>query len=439
MVVASVLSALSFETGSRIGTILPIVAVLGVGMLTLAVSRFDVFVAAILLIRASLDAAKISASSVDATGAISLLFIVTGIAWLAVQRKRPTVESSPFVPSPFVPPLTALVVAGTCSIAFSKLPMAAAIEVVRLATVLVIVAVLNRLLVDRQRIKLILSAVFASSIVPVLVALFQIATGRVSYFPGGFSRVQATFEHPNPFAAYLTMLIILGAALYRHLPGGYRLLMLALLCCYAGLLVATYARGEWIAAVAGLLVVGFLDNRRLFMAVLVGAVVLVLTIPSIQARFADLSQAERPSGAPGNSLAWRVEYWRQILNLQTDPLFGIGLRSVELSAEAAKAPHNDFIRVYVETGLVGLLAYLWLIFVLLRQSVRAVARAPDGLASALAAAFAAAVTSFLLLSLIGNLISQLVILWYFVAIASAGVAVSRHALDHPLEQDAVST
>jgi putative inorganic carbon (HCO3(-)) transporter len=432
VVVVSALSGLAFGAGSRVGAVVPIVVVAAAGLLALAMSRFELFVATILLVRASLDAAKVSGSSVDATGAISLLFIVAGILWLVAQREHSRVE-----PSPFVPALVMLVVVSALGITSTGAPVPTAIEVMRLATVPVIFAVLNRLLVDGRWIGLILGAVFASSVVPVAVGLFQIATRRVSYFPGGFERVDSTFTHPNPFAAYLTMLIILGAALFRYVPARYRPLALALLGSYAALLIGTYARGAWIATAVGLAIVGLLDNRRLLAALLVGAVVLSLAVPSIRGRFEDLSQPVRLTGGPGNSLAWRVGYWRQVLALQDDPLLGIGLGGVEASTEAAKLPHNDLIRMYVETGLAGLLAYLWLILALLRQSARAVARSPDGAARGIATAFAGATAAFLLLSLVGNLISQLVILWYFAAIAAAGVAASRRALDRGVEEDLI--
>lgn len=434
VLVASVVSGLSFGAGSRVWTIVPIAAVIAVGLLTLAVTRFELFVAAILLGRASLDVAKLSGSSIDASGAISLLFIVAGIVWLLVQRERSRIQ-----PSPFVPALAVLVAVSVLGITSSSAPMRTAIEVMRLATVLAVLAVLNRLLVDRRRIQLILGAIFASSVVPVAVGLLQIATGRVSYFPGGFERVEGTFRHPNPFAAYLTMLIILGAALFRYLPPRYRPPMLMLLCSYTALLIGTYARGAWIATVVGLAIVGVLDNRKLLAALLVGTVVLTLAVPSIRGRFEDLSQPVRLTGGPGNSLAWRVGYWRQVLALQDDPLLGIGLGGVEASGGTARLPHNDLIRVYVETGVIGLFAYLWLIVALLRHGLRAIVGSPAGLARGIGTAFAAATVSFILLSLVGNLISQLVILWYFAAIAAAGVAVSRGALDPRLEEAPTAT
>lgn len=425
-VVASVAAGAGLAEGSRTAFVLPIVAAGILCLAALAAARFEFFVAVILLVRASLDATKVTSSSADVTGAISVLFIMAGAVWLAGQRAEHDVE-----PSPFAVPFAALVLAGALSIFSSHFPLSSAIESIRIGTVVVIFAVLNRLLASWRQIRLIVAAVFMSSIVPIATASYQLLKGLAHPYPGGFARVQSTFVHPNPFAAYLVLLAVLGAAIYPYLQKRSRPWMLALLACYGGLLIATYTRGAWIAAIAGMVVVGLLQQKRLLAILAVTIVVLVITVPSIGGRLADLSEQQKPSAAAGNSLVWRFRYWEETLSLQTNPLLGIGLRSVELSTAAEKAPHNDLIRVYVETGIIGLLAYTWLLIVLVREARRALARAAPGLARGLAAGFSGALTGFLLLSLVGNLISQLVILWYFATIAATAVAASRLASEHP--------
>jgi O-antigen ligase len=124
---------------------------------------------------------------------------------------------------------------------------------------------------------------------------------------------------------------------------------------------------------------------------------------------------------------WRIQYWQQVLTLQDNPLLGIGFKEVELTNAAAKAPHNDPIRVYVETGMIGLAAYVWLLVRLGVEARTSLRRAPRGLPRGLAVAFAASWTGFVVLSLTANVITQLVILWYFVTIVALATASSRFA------------
>ena len=85
----------------------------------------------------------------------------------------------------------------------------------------------------------------------------------------------------------------------------------------------------------------------------------------------------------------------------------------------------------VETGLVGLAAYLTLLgalVVVARRGLRAARRAGAGAA----AAFVASLASFLLVSLSSNVITQSVLLWYFLALAMAAQATYGTAAGDPL-------
>jgi O-antigen ligase len=167
----------------------------------------------------------------------------------------------------------------------------------------------------------------------------------------------------------------------------------------------------------------------------VGAIIVAagIMIPSVGVRLADLSENQKESGAPGNSLIWRFEYWQEVLALQDNPMLGIGFKEVTLTetGDTATRAHNDPIRVFVETGFVGLAAYLWLFFTLGRQARETLRRAPPGLPRGLAIAFAASFVGLVLMSLAANLITQLVILWYFFTIVALAMARSNFPSAEP--------
>ena len=425
-IVAAEFAGSGARNSDRAAFLIPVAAAVGIGLLFLAASRFEYFVLTILLARASLDAAKIGGGAIDATGALSVLFIAAAVVWLIAQRADPDAE--PSATAPLMPPLVAFVGVAALGLFFSHDPLASGVEWVRLGTLVAIVAVLGRIIRDERMIRLTLIAVLASAVVPVSVGLLQSAHGAGSVNAAGLDRIRGTFAHSNPFASYLFLMITLAVSVFPHVARRWRIVLAVYVVACGALLVLTYTRGAWVALLAALIVIGILQDRRIFLVLLVAAIGLAILVPSIGVRLSDLSQEEKVTGAPGNSLVWRFGYWKQVLALQTDPLVGIGLKEVELTDPSEVPPHNDLVRVYVETGIAGLAAYLWLAVVLWMESVHTWRRAPAGLARGLAVASVASLAGVMMLSLVANVITQLVILWYFfaiVALAMAAVARDR--------------
>jgi O-antigen ligase len=285
-----------------------------------------------------------------------------------------------------------------------------------------------------------LVAVYLSLAIPALVGAYQVATKTGFHVSAEFSRVRGTFDHPNPFSIYLTMLIVMGVALLLKIERRVvKLLLIGAVALCSVFLLLTYTRSAWIATLAGLLVVAFYEGKRLLPIMGFAVVLVVMLVPSVAMRFSDLSTQTTQSGAAGNSLVWRFEYWQQALQLSDNPAVGAGLRTVQAETDVSKEPHNDFIRVYVETGLIGLSAYLWFLFSLARTARRSIRNTRSPLEHSVAVGFAGCLAAFLLLSLVSNVISQLVILWYFLAFAVAAAAGPRLERTRMLSLDAGAT
>jgi putative inorganic carbon (hco3(-)) transporter len=420
VVLAAVSAGFGAQRSDRASFLIPVVAAGGAGLVFLAVSRFEYFVLTILAVRASLDAAKIGGGSIDATGAVSVLFVIAAVFWLIAQRQDE--DAPPSATAALMPPLVAFVAAAALGLLISHDPLASSIEWVRLGTIVAIVAVLGRILRDDRMLRLGIIAILGSAVVPLLVAARQSLHGSGALTAEGLDRIRGTFQHSNPFASYLFLMITLAVALFPHVSRRWKIALVPYVLACGGLLVLTYTRGAWVALVVALIVIGILQDRRIFYALIAGVVVLALLVPSIGVRLSDLSQEEKVTGAPGNSLVWRFGYWKQVLDMQTNPLVGIGLKEVELTTPSEVPPHNDLVRVYVETGIAGLAAYLWLSVVLVLESWRAWRRAPAGLARGLSVAALASLAGVMMLSLVANVITQLVILWYFFAIIALAMA-----------------
>lgn len=405
--------------------LIPLGAVAAVVLTMLACTRFEAFVIAILLVRTSLDALKLGPGSsvgLDPAAAVAVLFMAAGALWLVARRRL----APPAPASPLRWPMAFFLLAGLVSAMSSPRLGASLLEAARIAAVVMMVLVLEALLVKRSYARPLLIAVFGSAVIPLAVAAYQVSSGTRIFQAGGFSRITGTFLHPNPFAIYLTLVLVMGMALVPHVRGWARVGLVALIGPCVVFLILTYTRTAWIAALVGLLVVGALQSRKLIVGLLVGAAVILVAVPSVLGRFADVGEERHLSGTPGNSLVWRFEYWGTALSLvEGHTITGIGLKMTQFETEEAKAPHNDFIRTYVETGLLGLGAYLALLVALVRTARRSVATALPGLDRGLAVGFAGCVTAFLLISVVSNVISQVVLLWYVAAFAVLTASVQR--------------
>ena len=111
---------------------------------------------------------------------------------------------------------------------------------------------------------------------------------------------------------------------------------------------------------------------------------------------------------------------------QPNPVTGIGLDMTQYKTDAAKQPHNDFIRAYVETGCSVCSPTSRCSGSCSAPESRPCARTRPGHRDrGIAAGFLGCAVAFVLQSLAANVISNVVSLWYLVAFAAAASFVAR--------------
>jgi putative inorganic carbon (hco3(-)) transporter len=393
--------------------IAPLAAAAAVAGAVLAATRFTLFVLLLLVVRSGVD----SVSGVEFASfnvVLSVAFLVIGLLWVAADIRGGGARTRTWAPS------VALLAACLLSLTASENPTVGLVEFLRIASGLLMLEVLQRLVRDTKRLRQLLTAMMLSLVVPVGVGLYQALTGSGALNIATFDRVIGTFKHPNPFAIYLVLLLLAAIAMFPHLRTPGRVLLGVVAVPALVCLLFTYTRTGWIGLVVGALVIGILQSRRLIAAVVALVVVVLLLDPSASARLSDLSATETVSGATPNSLVWRVEYWQQTVHLaEGRPMTGLGLDMVRNTAQAELQPHNDFVRVGAELGVFGLAAYIWLLCALIGTARRALG-ATRGLRRDVrrggAVAAAAAVSALLLMSVTSNVLSQVALLWYTAAV-----------------------
>ena len=240
-ITAAVVGGLAAPEADRTMVLLPVAVAIGLAALVLAATRFEVFVGCILFVRASIDTIDFGSRTLDAAGAISVLFVGASCLWLLARQEDSAQPTSPV--AGLLPPIAALFLCALISVLFSEHPLESLVEVVRFGTLIVIVATLGRVVRDERSMRFVLIAALGSAIVPLLVAFRQITGGGGVFTASGLGRVRGTFLHSNPFAAYLFLMIILAVSLYPHVERRWKLVLGPLTIACGVCLTATYARG----------------------------------------------------------------------------------------------------------------------------------------------------------------------------------------------------
>jgi putative inorganic carbon (HCO3(-)) transporter len=435
------LSGLAMDSGSKMLIVLPLAAAVAVAMAVLALTRFSAYVALMLVLRSALDVFKLSGSSagstatnstsargLDPSSLLAVLFLLMAALWLAAQHRR-----QGGLPTPTWTRRAVLwfVAAAALSVLGSANMQSSALELLRVFATVMMFVVLEQLLADRSAVKRILVAIYCAMLFPLLYTAYGLASGSArTDLKGGYTRIAGTFQSSNDFGRFLMFMLIMAAAIYPHLNRRWRKLLFLLMIPSYAFLMLTYTRTALLGTVFGLIVVGIMQSKRLLLTLAVVAVCAVVAVPSLSSRFSSLgNSASAPGtvGPSGNSLAWRLSYWSEVLPLaNSNPVTGIGINMTQYNTDAAKQPHNDFVRAYVEMGLLGFGAYVTMLISLLALGRRAARAGPRGtLDRGIGVGFLGCAVAFVAVSAAANVMSNVVTLWYLFAFAAAASAVVR--------------
>lgn len=419
------------ENGFDLGSLARLGLVVGVLLAIVWLRRFEYFLLLVLVIRPVLDVAKSGGGIPVLPSALAGVLVLGVVLWLAGQAYAGTLR-----PVSLLGRLSLLLLSlMTVSAAFADDQIRSVLQVARLAAAVAVFLALEQLLTTTARRRRLVVACLLSTVIPIVIGAVQVLGAGGGKAEKGLSRLTGTFLHPNAYGFYLVLMLLVATAIYRHVSGWHRVLVAFVLVAGGAELLFTYSRGSWLAIVVGLLVIGAVQSRKLLVLMPVGLALVPLLFPSVLVRVSDLSQTTTTSGTPGNSLFWRLDHWITVLEgARGHELIGIGPGGSDVLGESVLPPHNDFLRMYVETGTFGFLTYLAVLASALFLCVRVLRRPGlQGLDRGLAVGTLACITAFSVGSIGGNLISQVVILLYlfsFLAVVS-GLAHSTSRTPHP--------
>ncbi|MBN1592947.1 MAG: tetratricopeptide repeat protein [Candidatus Coatesbacteria bacterium] len=278
-------------------------------------------------------------------------------------------------------------------------------EFLRIASLLALFVLMTAVTLSGRAQMIAASAVCVASGISVL-GIVHFMTGAI--FPSirdsyGFPMFGATLGHDNYAGQYLIAVIPLGMAIAaasiekgRILKGVLALIGSSMMLIFLSI---TFSRGAWAGLLASIIVFAAILLRRYrardkipdggsrrhaaiagltFAAIFMTVGILSFTLSEREKGTSALEKAQKSVDLSDAPVAFRLNLWKGALRLVKEhPLFGVGCGafpiyypSVRLPEEhriagagiSVRSPHNDYIKLITETGLVGFLASIYLLF-----------------------------------------------------------------------------
>lgn len=261
---------------------------------------------------------------------------------------------------------------------------------------------LPNILTSEHRLKTMITAILIGMGVTCLFGIYQFAgdlAGLPTSLTGlrelytkdvlGFPRIQSTALEPLYFANYLLLPLSLLLTLFLKKQSPFSRNVSVILLLLAGInFVLTVSRGGYIAGTASVLVVAVFTLRQLLtVRNLVTVMVVVALVGFISVRFLNQGEAlekfvdHAQNIFGGASYSERVETYavayRAILE---HPVLGIGMGSFGpyasyhpyiVPSQGYQIVNNEYLELAAENGILGLLAFLIILFTLAARTVKA--------------------------------------------------------------------
>jgi O-antigen ligase len=215
--------------------------------------------------------------------------------------------------------------------------------------------------------------------------------------PLGYAGVNgvATFEAE-------LMLFVMGLAAY--LKKSWKLAAWGLLVFSGYCLLFSFSREAYAGILVGAFLLGLMKQRWLLLALLVFLMSWQSLVPtSVQERV--LMTYDTNEQALDTSAQDRVTIWNDAMNLfQQNPAVGIGFDTYKYLHRVTiyTDTHNYFLKVMVETGVVGLLFFLWLLMKMSWMGFRLFRTAEDPFLKSLGLAFCVVMACVFVVNFFGD-------------------------------------
>jgi O-antigen ligase len=380
--------AAALAAGALLGfsdlVLIPLGVLAVVAMLVFGLARPALFVVVFLIARPLLDDYSnntAGGSGLNLGGGLGVLVVVVALGYALTTKKKLVTPRASF-PSLIVLLLT-LAFAGWAFLNYhSALGVRPVSEIARLCALFSLYFLAVNLFGSIEGARRIVVVAALSALIPAIDGIVQWIGGAPVKENVDLGRISGPFTGPNPFGDYLAFGAIVLIALPRDwLPRGIRLAGIAVM---AGALIGTYSRVGYILFLGGVLALGWRVHRLAALGAVVGAVIVVLAVPTVHDRVLPKESPASSQEQTYESFSWRLENWRGLLKqYEHSPVAGYGVETVPFVNPRVTTvnghlsrfgggfdAHNLAIKSLVEGGPLLLLAWAALILTFIGIALR---------------------------------------------------------------------
>lgn len=302
---------------------------------------------------------------------------------------------------------------------------------------------------DVRQIRILLLCICISAFLADRSFYSNVGTRNLSHFSYDV-RDGATFGYTgaNGAAAFETEFGLFLLAIYAYEKNRYlKLLLLGMIAFSVYCLMYAFSRGAYVAFVVGVFYIALVNQRKLLILLVALAFTWQIVVPTaVQERI--FMTYNNESGEDLNqeldaSAADRVSLWQDAMDLiPTNPLLGTGFNTYAYMHRVSvyKDTHNYYLKVLVETGMIGLTLFLLVLFQMFRYPFKLFRTATDPFLKSVGLGLSAAVLGSVVLNLFGDrwsYIEYMGFMWTMLGCAVRGLELEREKKAQELQPAAV--
>jgi len=174
--------------------------------------------------------------------------------------------------------------------------------------------------------------------------------------------------------------------------------------------IYTFSRGAYLAVLAGLFFMGLVKDKRILILLFVFLIFWRSLVPVAVVERIDMTRNEQ--GELEDSAAQRIVLWNIAWNMfKESPIIGKGFDTFQIHTEADT--HNMYMKILAEMGVMGLLAFLFLLYQAFFVGWRLYKAAKDNFFKSLGLGFCTCVLSLMITNAFGDRWTYLSMASYF--------------------------
>ncbi|BBO85870.1 hypothetical protein DSCO28_64360 [Desulfosarcina ovata subsp. sediminis] len=214
--------------------------------------------------------------------------------------------------------------------------------------------------------KMFLWALALSSILPMFFGYYEVVAskGHVT-FHGETARATGGFGFSNIYGIYLTLILCdCMMLIIKEESLKYIVILSIILASVLASTVLALNRGTWISLSFSILLSSIFFRKKIKIKwfIIVGLIITLSFSSIIIKRFTELGETTA-SGMSKNTFSQRIENWKLLLELAPNhPIIGYGIGTSQhvflKYYKIEHLPHNDYMRLLLEIGILGPLIYI---------------------------------------------------------------------------------